>query len=472
MEPDRKTFFLVTLGCKVNQYESQSLREAWAARGLKEADRATAARTVVVNTCAVTAKAVADGRAAVRRAYRENPNVEIVVTGCAAQVLAKEFETLPGVKLVVPQESKERLLRHAGVAHDGTAEIFLPSRMVPAPEGDSARSGSAPDYPPFAITEYDRSRAVLKVQDGCSHRCTYCIVPLTRGKSRSRLPDETLVEAKRLLEAGFRELVLSGINLFQYGRDFAESHDFWDLVSYLDGNLAPEWAGRARIRLSSLEPGQLGAKALEVLGKSSLVAPHLHISLQSGSCEILRRMGRGHYDPGGLGGFCRDLSGIFPLFGLGADILAGFPGETDAHAAETEALCTALPFSYAHVFPYSKRPGSPAATFTDQVEAAVKKERAARLRAIFAARKKAFLERCLALPEMRVACEPCLDGQGGPGRMNAGGVGGGVNEFYADCRFVEGRGPGNASPRALVVAKPLKTDGGHLWVEALEEKEE
>jgi len=468
MSLNRKTFFLATLGCKVNQYESQSLREAWAARGLEEAECAAGARTVVVNTCAVTAKAVADGRAAVRRAHRENPDAEIVVTGCAAQVLAKEFETLPGVTLVVPQENKEKLLRYADITHDGPAGKGLP-------EEDSAHSGAAPEYPAFAITEYDRSRAVLKVQDGCSHRCTYCIVPLTRGTSRSRLPEETLAEAKRLLDAGFRELVLNGINLFQYGRDLADPHDFWDLVAYLDTNLAPEWAGRARIRLSSLEPGQLGTKALDVMGESSLVAPHLHLSLQSGSNAVLRRMGRGHYDPGILDGFCRDLSGIFPLFGLGADILSGFPGETDAHAAETEALCGTLPFSYAHVFPYSKRPGTPAATFADQVVSAIKKDRAARLRAIFTAKKKAFLERCLTLPEMRVACEPFQEGPGQDarqdGREKTGGISGGVNEFYADCRFVEGGGPQNAFSRALVAAKPVRTDGALLWVEALEKGE-
>ena len=453
---DNKTFFLVTLGCKVNQYESQALREAWAARGLVEGVDAATARVVCINTCAVTAKAVADGRAAVRRAHRDNPEAEIIVTGCAAQVLPGEFWKLPGVVQVVPQKAKASLLRYAENAPLG------PYGRDHLGREHSAREESAnPAYPPFEVSGYDRSRVVLKVQDGCSHRCTYCIVPLTRGKSRSRPPEETLAEAKRLLRAGFRELVLNGINLAQYGRDFSESHDFWDLVRLLEKELAYEWAGRARIRLSSLEPGQLGGKALEVLGSCVLVAPHLHLSLQSGSKGVLRRMGRGHYDPDILRDFCRDLAGIFPRFGLGADILAGFPGETEEDAVITEALCADLPFTYAHVFPYSRRPGTPAAEWPGQLDAGTKKDRAARLRAVFAAKSKKFLESCLGLPEVLVACEP---EEGARGRVS-----GGINEFYGECRFMEGHTPGAAACRALVAAKPVAVGDGWLWVKSLED---
>ncbi|MCC8193501.1 MAG: MiaB/RimO family radical SAM methylthiotransferase [Deltaproteobacteria bacterium] len=450
------TFFLATLGCKVNQYESQALREAWTARGLVEVDAARAARTVCISTCAVTAKAVADGRAAVRRAHRENPEAAIVVTGCAAQVLAREFRALPGVARVVPQQNKASLLC-CGV----NAPLAARGPHCPGGTPDRGETDGIPPYPPFAIVAYDRSRAVVKVQDGCSHRCTYCVVPLTRGESRSRPPAETLAEAERLLKAGFRELVLNGINLSQYGRDFATPHDFWDLVALLEKNLAPEWAGRARIRLSSLEPGQLGAKALDVLGESSLVAPHLHLSLQSGSRDVLRRMGRGHYDPGTLPRFCKDLAGIFPRFGFGADILSGFPGETDEDAAETEALCEALPFSYAHVFPYSRRPGTPAANWPGQLDPETRKARAARLRALLERKSRAFLESCRALPEVVVACELS---EHDPER-----IGGGVNEFYGECRFAEGHAPEKSLSRALVKARPVGVGDGWLWVETLAE---
>ena len=445
-------FFFVTLGCKVNQYESQALREAWSAQGLLAARDVRDARVVCVSTCAVTANAVADARAAVRRIHRENPEARILVTGCAAQAMPHEFCDLPGVARVIPQKRKALLLRYAEAVSPAPC-----GQDNAATEGNSG--GAPPAYPPFAIVEYDRSRAVLKVQDGCSHRCTYCIVPLTRGASRSRPPEETLAEAERLLNAGFRELVLNGINLSQYGRDFASPHDFWDLVAFLDKTLAPQWNGKARIRLSSLEPGQLGPKALEVLGNCSLVAPHLHLSLQSGSRSVLRRMGRGHYDPQLLPGFCADLSHIFPRFGLGADILAGFPGETVDDAAETEALCKALPFSYAHVFPYSRRPGTPAAEWPDQVDAQAKKERAARLRVILQRKSRTFLEACLALPEVIVACEP--------DEHDKNAISGGVNEFYGECRFAEGHAPAAARSRFLVTAKPVALGKGYLVVEEL-----
>lgn len=435
------SFCLVTLGCKVNQYESQALREAWQARGLHETDERGAA-TVCVNTCAVTAGAVADGRAAVRRVHRENPDADIIVTGCAAQAAGHEFRKLAGVTRVVPQKAKACLLRPDQGALAGDCAV------------PDSRSGSAA-FPPFSVNAYDRSRAVLKVQDGCSHRCTYCIVPLTRGASRSRDPKETVAEAGRLLDAGFRELVVNGINLAQYGRDFSGPHDFWDLVALLEKELAPQWAGKARLRLSSLEPGQLGPKALDVLGNSTLVAPHLHLSLQSGSKSVLRRMGRGHYDPETLHGFCRDLTAVFPRFGLGADMLCGFPGETGEESAATEELAAALPFTYGHVFPYSRRPGTPAAAWKDQIDHALKKERAARLRLLFDGKGKDFLSACRDLPEVRVAWE------------DTEGASGGVNEFYTECRFAPDRVPEGASRGSLVTARPVGVGDGHLVVEAV-----
>ncbi len=452
-------FTLVTLGCKVNQYESHALREAWLARGLVEASRIADADFVCVNSCAVTARAVADVRAAVRRAGRDAPRAAVILTGCAARLLRDELADLPAGTVVIPQASKADLLSLNLLSHRagrGTDPhgVESPEAAPPGPP-----EPSPPCYPPFAVAGYDRSRALVKVQEGCSHRCTYCIVPLTRGPSRSRPLRDTLAEVRRLLDAGFREITLSGINLAQYGRDSAPPHDFWDLTAHLDAALAPEWAGRARLRLSSLEPGQLGPKALDTLAKAALVAPHIHLSLQSGSSSVLRRMGRGHYDPAALPDFCAALARIWPRFGLGADILSGFPGETDAEALETETLVKALPFTYAHVFPYSPRPGTPAASWPGQADARVKKTRSARLRRLLAGKKEAFLRGCLSLPRVFVACEGSANPDG-ESMADAGGV----NEFYSDCLFAPSARPAPELRRSLVPARPAGVDKGRLLV--------
>jgi len=216
---DAKTFHVATLGCKINQYESEAIAEAWSALGYAEAGDAGTADVLLVNSCAVTNRAVSDLRAAVRRMRQQNPGARIIVTGCAAQVLAKDIAAMPEVDAVVPQDRKAALL--AGpFGPKGLFEAFKKEEGVAAagPEGETA----ARVFPPFSITAFNRARAVVKVQDGCSHHCTYCIVPLTRGASVSREPAAALAEMRRLLEAGYRELVLSGVNLRQYGRDLPE----------------------------------------------------------------------------------------------------------------------------------------------------------------------------------------------------------------------------------------------------------
>ncbi|MGE4552172.1 MAG: MiaB/RimO family radical SAM methylthiotransferase [Desulfovibrionaceae bacterium] len=403
-----RRFVTATLGCKINQYETQALAEAWQAAGamlVAEADATGGAGPdlVLVNACAVTAKAVADARNLIRKLHRAHPGAEIVVTGCAAQVAADELRGLPGVARLVPQQAKRELL----------------------PEGGE-----------LAIRAFPRARAVLRVQDGCSHGCTYCIVPLARGRSVSRPADEVLAEARRLLASGHRELVVSGVNLRQWGRELPGAPDFWDLLARLDAELAPEWAGRARLRLSSLEPAQLGPKALEVMAAARLLCPHLHLSLQSGSPAVLRGMGRAHYAPADVLGFLDRLGSVWPLFGLGADLLVGFPGETEAQFEETVAFCRDLPLSYAHVFPYSIRPGTRAAGMPDQVAPPEKKRRAARLRGLAARRRQAFAQRLAGLAELEVAVQ------------DAGGAG--VSQYYAACRLA----PGGWTPGGLVRARP------------------
>lgn len=456
-------FFALTLGCKINQYETEAVREAWLARGWREAAEPADADVLLINSCAVTARAVADVRQAVARMHRAAPQGRIVVTGCAAQVLREDIAALPGVADVVGQQAKVSLLhydpeRGAAGAHAGSG-----GGSSDGSEGGDDLSATDTAFPAFRIDGFTRSRPVLKVQDGCSHRCTYCIVPLARGAARSRDPREALAEARRLLDAGFRELIVSGVNLRQYGRDLpGGGPDFWDLLAFLERELAPQWAGRARLRISSLEPGQLGERALDVLAESRLVAPQLHLSLQSGSPGVLRRMGRGHYRPEPLLDFVYELAEVWPLFGLGADILTGFPGETDAEFGETLDFVGALPLTYAHVFPYSRRPGTPAAVMDGQLPQDVKKRRAAELRGAVAAKKATFLHRLLAEPQLLVAPE------------GARGVKG-VCEYYAECRFTGGRrvaaqagqGGEQAGPGDLVAVRPLTVEREGLLVEAV-----
>ncbi len=415
-------FLLFTLGCKINQYESQALREAWIGRGFIEVDDPAEAELALVNSCAVTAQAVADLRQTLRRLHRENPGLRILATGCAAQVMAAELAGFPGVDAVIPQSEKARLASWPG--NEATAGNFA-----------------------LCIKGFERTRAVLKVQDGCSQGCAYCIVPLTRGPATSRQPTEVLAEARRLLESGAPEIMISGINLRQYGRGLDGEHagwDFWDLLAFLDRELA-DWRGRARLRLSSMDPSQLGDKALETLSRCSLVCPSLHVSLQSASPRVLRAMGRGRTDPVRLAGFLEELQGIWPVHGLGMDILTGFPGEDEAAFAETLNFCESLPLTYAHVFPYSRRPGTRAADFPDQVPEPVKKERARLLRELAAAKRQVFWESLLARSALDVAVEE--DGRTG------------MNEFYAPCR-IEGR----AEWSGLVRVRPLAVKGRHLTV--------
>jgi MiaB/RimO family radical SAM methylthiotransferase len=412
-EPGR-TFYLVTQGCRVNQYESQALREIWTSNGLLETDDPTAADMVFINSCAVTERAVLDLGKLVRGFTALEPRPRIIVAGCAVEADRKRILDLPGVDAVMDQKTKVRR----------TSALF----------------------PDMRISGYKRSRAVIKVQDGCSHGCTYCIIPSTRGPSVSREGREVIAEARRLLASGVREMSLCGINLRQYGRDLSPRRDFWDLLAEVDRALAPEWAGRARLRLGSLEPGDLHAKALDVLGQTRLMSPHLHLSLQSGSPAVLRRMGRGHYNPEGIALFLTELAEIWPIFGLGADIITGFPGETEEHFTQTLDLTSRLPLSYAHVFPYSERPGTPAATFAQAVPGHVRRERAKAVRRIVSKKRRLFLERLLHLPAMQVALEE---------------NGSGMNEFYVECavdgadaaRKLEQVVPVGLTPRGLRVRK-------------------
>lgn len=446
------TFHVLTFGCKVNQYESQALREAWQAQGGQECDDPVSADVICINSCAITAHGERDARAAILRLRREAPQARLVLTGCAAHLVerfspaphALRQGQVPQPDAVVGQENKAALLD--GRLLQGLVEI-------------PARDTSPAAYPPFRIGGFRRARPVLKVQDGCEHRCTYCIVPLTRGRCRSRAPQEILDEARRLLQAGYAEIMLSGINLRQYGRDRPEYGDFWQLLAWLDTALAPEFAGRARLRISSLEPGQLDSRGVETLMACRLVCPHLHISLQHASFAVLRRMGRGHYRAERLQEAVHELSAHWPVMGLGADIILGFPGETEDDVRCLLDFVAATPFSYAHVFPYSRRPGTAADRFSDQIAPDVRQDRARRVREAVARRQQAFRQAQLALPQFRVVADCPHDA--GAQIADDTAISKGVNEFYVPCLL-----PASLARRTgLVTVRPVALERGGLLVE-------
>ena len=404
-------FHLTTFGCKVNQYESQVILEHWTRQGHVQVAEPAQANVILIHSCAVTAKAVAELRKAAAALQRSAPRAGILITGCAAQTFGPELRGLHGVVGVVGTQDRGRLLEGPDVLLQQSAnELF---------SGSKSKANML-----AGVSDFRRARAQVKVQDGCSHGCTYCIVPLARGPGQSREPGEVVEEVRRLLAAGFREISLIGVNLRLYGQDLQPRSDFWDLVLTLEQTFAPLWADRARLRLSSLDPAMLGTKALEVISGSRLLCPHLHLSLQSASPTVLANMGRNHYRPEAISDFCARLEHRLGLYALGADLLTGFPDEQDSHFRETLEFCSTLPLTYAHVFPFSPRPGTPAADRANQVPEEVRRDRARQLRTLAGTKHQAFI-RTLA---KRNVVTMVMEGTA-PYR--------GKCEYYVPCRLVQ-----------------------------------
>lgn len=423
-------FYLHTLGCKVNQYESRALAEAWRHAGLARTERPGEADLVVLCTCTVTGRAEAESRRLTRGLVREAaPGARVVVTGCAAAVKPQVFAALGAV----PAPDKAALARH-------------PLAPPVGPADDA--------YPDLAVCGYDRARALIKIEDGCSHRCSYCIVPTARGPSRSRPPADILAEAKRLVAAGHGELGLTGINLGHYGRDLTPAMTFWELVAALDTALRDRPEGSVRLRLGSLDPSVLTQEGLDVLARSRLVCPHLHISLQSADPGVLAAMGRRAGDAQAVSFFVDNMRRIWPRFGLGLDLLTGFPGETEAAFETTLAFAAAQPLTHAHVFPYSQRPGTPAATLPGQLSRQVKGQRAAALRDL--ARDKAARFRA-AMAAAGEAVSVALEGAD-PAVGTCG--------QYVDCRFTQAPA---GRLGALIRGRAAGCDGDRLLVAPAEE---
>lgn len=411
-------FYIATFGCKVNQYESQLLRETWLDKGGEETPAPENADYILINSCAITARAERNARNAVFRLRRLAPYAKIILAGCAAQFYG-DFRPRKNANFAAP-------------------DVCLPQKdkylLLAGPE-----PGQNPDFR-SGIKSYSRARPVIKIQDGCSANCSYCIVPQTRGGSKSRSRNEILAECVALARAGYGELVLSGVNL----RCYRDHGDFWDLLAWLDGTLAQEFPGQLRLRISSLDPATLDSRAIEVLAAARLVCPHLHLSMQHASPKILEAMRRDSHTPAKISGFCEELARIWPVFGLGADIISGFPGETIADLELLLNFIEKTPLTYAHVFPYSRRQGTAAARAPGQIAKNEKEKRAWQIRALIAKKQKQFWSEQPAA--MLVAAD--APGENGEGR--------GVNEYYVPCLF---NWPENSADyHKLLAAKFAGTD--------------
>ena len=373
------TVAFATLGCRLNQVDSQELQGALEARGFRTVPFAAEADVVIVNTCTVTARADFSDRQAIRRASRINPGARIIVTGCWAQTSPEAVAEVRGVDLVVGNGDKhrlpdllERLLEgaraQARVLEVHVAGLATARALPPAP------LGRAPG----------RSRAFLKLQDGCQHRCAFCVVPLARGASRSRETPAVLDQARGLVEAGHPELVLTGVDLGHYGADLVPRTTLAALLREMIAIPGLRW-----IRMSSLLPAYFTPELLEIVTGSAVIAPHLHVPLQSGSDRTLRRMRR-PYTVSMYRKLVDRLGQAIPRLGLGADVIVGFPGEDEADFEETMALADALPLTYLHVFPYSDRRGTEATTLDRHLTPSLITERGRRLRALGRAKNLAF----------------------------------------------------------------------------------
>jgi len=378
------SFFVQSFGCRATQADGAGLERQFASRGLRAAANAACADLVVLNTCTVTESADKDARAAIRRVHRENPAARIVVTGCYAQRAPEELAALPGVAQVIGNSHKHRL-----------AELAVPQGFVPlhALRGDNIFVSdifahtellAAPVFE--AETHSERTRPNLKIQDGCDNRCSFCVIPFVRGQSRSLGRERVLREVSALVAMGYREVVLSGINLGRWGNDFEHKDSFADLIRAILDETALE-----KLRLSSIEPMDWSDELLELVAGSARIAKHVHAPLQSGSDRILRAMHR-KYRPWHYAARLRKTRALMPEAAIGADVMVGFPGETNELFEENRAFIAALPFTYLHVFTYSPRPGTPAASLPHQVPEQVKRERNRILRELAAEKNRAFCE--------------------------------------------------------------------------------
>lgn len=352
-----------TLGCKVNHYETEAIWQLFSEAGYERTEFEKIADVYIINTCTVTNTGDKKSRQIIRRAVRKNPDAVICVTGCYAQTSPAEILDIPGVDIVVGTQDRIKLL--------GYIEQYKTERQPINGVGNimKARVFEELDVPAFT----DRTRASLKIQEGCNNFCTFCIIPWARGLLRSRDPKDVIKQAQQLVDAGYKEIVLTGIHTGGYGEDMKD-YNFAMLLRELDQKVM----GLKRIRISSIEASQITDELIEVLDQSDKIVRHLHIPLQSGSNSVLKRMRR-KYTTEFFADRLNLLKKALPGLAITSDVIVGFPGETEEEFLETYHFIREHRFSELHVFPYSKRTGTPAARMEDQVDEEVKNERVHRL---------------------------------------------------------------------------------------------
>jgi len=415
------SFYVENFGCRATQADGAALERQFRERGLERASAASQAQVVVLNTCTVTASADQDARAAIRRICRQNPGCQILVTGCYAQRAPEEVAALSGVTQVIGNSHKHELVNIALPRTSGAesqwpiangqpifvSDIFAHTELLAAPVFDAAN---------------ERTRPNLKVQDGCDNRCSFCVIPFVRGQSRSLPLHQILGEIRTLVDAGYREVVISGINLGRWGRDLT-AISRWpapvcDSLSSrpkhslppVEGNAKPrglvfpgqlrfehlirailEETSLEKLRISSVEPMDWSDELIRLVAESPRIAKHAHVPMQTASDRILRLMHR-KYRPWHYREKIEKIHAAMPTAAIGADVMVGFPGESDADFEQTRAMIEALPFTYLHVFTYSARPGTPAALMCDQVAVRIARERSRVLRELGSKKRASFMQ--------------------------------------------------------------------------------
>lgn len=372
------TFSLENFGCRASQADGAALKRALIECGLAEAPQPDVA---ILNTCTVTAAADAEIRRVIRRIYRENPKRRILVTGCYAQRAPGEVAKMDGVAWVVGNSDKHLIPAILSSEDSDSA----PTDEAPGSAAEIRVGEIAPVFHFLPVFSDDRTRPTLKIQDGCNARCSFCVIPSVRGRSRSLAPAAVIEQINFLERRGYKEVVLSGINLGGYGRDLGRSVTFLGLLEQILARTRI-----ARIRISSIEPMDVSRGLIALAAAEPRLADHFHVPLQSGADRILRQMNRRYWTTQ----YAERISAIreaMPHCGIGADVMTGFPGETeDDHRASAQFI-ESLPFTYLHVFPYSARPSTPAAQRADQVNGRIAHERSAELRRLAAAKLERFL---------------------------------------------------------------------------------
>jgi threonylcarbamoyladenosine tRNA methylthiotransferase MtaB len=404
-----KTVAIATLGCKTNQFESAAMIEQFTNSGYRVVPFSEPADIYVVNSCTVTARTDAETRRLIRRARRLNPAARIVATGCYAQVSPSELSHMPEVDVVLG--NREKL--DTSLLTDADQDLIG--------DADQGREGALLRLTSFA----EHTRAFLQVQNGCDSFCSYCVVPFARGRSRSVPTQEVLEGVRRLVDGGFREIVLTGIHLGAYGLDLSSRKSLEGLVRRI-----LEETSIWRLRIGSLDPNEIDESLISLCCDSPRICHHFHIPLQSGCDSVLERMGR-PYDSAYFRSLLEKIIDVMPDAFIGSDIIAGFPGETNREFEATCALVEELPLADMHVFPYSLRPRTKAAGMPGHLPSSVIHDRAARLRAIAGRKKELFLERFVG-EEIMVLGQQCDQSAGGTVR--------GISRNYIQAEF-----PGTAA---------------------------